>query len=500
MRLRVIEKYRLLLLLCFCLLVVDAISQTPVCAYCNRTPSQLASSGHASNCPYYVKPSVKSSSVSSSSGSMEMMVTSTILQSLFSSIMQSDQKKKQAEEQQKLLLQQQAQLLKQKQLAEQKRLKDSVDKVTYDKLMQSYKLQQGAEKLGFKKLDGDMETLSKNARNQFDGASLGISNINSAGGTPFFGTKMDSVQIKTLINPDEDSIIKDINDADIFIKQNKISDSAKVASLKTDSTAKKAEATGEKKSAAECEKLKLRLNNYLLQRDKFHKVIQTTHQDLNEWKKKNNDAMWNAVQTGFDLAFSKFLDKIAVRSAQAENVKDRLLKFQDVLRTKGVDVDTYLEVLNTRIFTAANLAKDVSTFKDAADYDAFFRDAMQSGVSKLAETDTMYQIILNDAAVKNTLNEGGFVELDALQFGVGKVFEKMLSSNFLKNLKGFSNKIPYVSYAQFVVDQTYNALDMYLSYQQIIQLREVAGQETRAAMSQQMSIDKTIDELKNCSQ
>lgn len=499
MRLQVMVHSRLILLLCFCLLLVNASSQNPVCAYCNRTPSQLASSGHASNCPYYVKPAVKSSSISSSS-SMEMMVTTTILQSLFSSMMQSDQKKKKEEEQKKLLLQQQAQILMQQKQAEQKRLKDSVDKATYDKLMQSYKLQQGAEKLGFKKLDGDLETLSKEARDQFDGTSIGNTNINASGGTPFFGTKMDSVQIKTLIYPDEDSIIKDINEADIFIKQNKISDSAKVASLKIDSTAKKTNVLGEKKSVVECENLKLRLNNYLIQRDKFHKVIQTTQQELNEWKKKNNDAMWNAVQTGFDLAFSKFLDKIALRSAQAENVKDRLLKYQDVLRTKGVDVDIYLEVLNTRIFTAANLAKDVSTFKDATDYDAFFRDALQTGATKLAETDTMYQIILNDAAVKSTLNEGGFEELDALQFGVGKTFEKLLSSNFLKNLKGFSNKIPYVTYAQFVVDQTYNAMDMYLSYRQIVQLREVTGQETRAAMSQQMNIDKTIHELKNCNQ
>lgn len=485
-----------LLFFCSCCFVI-AFAQSPVCAYCNRTPSQLASSGHASSCPYYVKP--KSPSISSSSGSMQMMVTSTILQSLFSSMMQSDQKKKQEEAQKKLLLQQQEQLLKQQQLAEQKRLKDSVDRVTYAKLMQSYKLQQGAEKLGFKKLDGELETLSKNSRDQFDGASVGLANQTNSGGTAFFGAKMDSVQIKTLIDPDQDSIINDVNNAAIFIQQNKIADSARVANLKTD-TAKKGGPIIEKRTKAECEKLQVRLNNYLVQRDKFQKVIQTTQQDLNDWKKKNTDAMWNAAQTGFDLAFSKLLDKIAVRGAQAENIKERVLKNKDELLKMKVNVDQYLDVLNARVRTAENLAKDVSTFKDAADYDAFFRDAMQSGVSKLAETDTMYQIILNDVAVKNMLNDGGFADLDAIQFGVGKTFEKILSSNFLKNLKGFSNKIPYVTYAQFIVDQAYNATDMWLSYQRIVQLREVKGQETRAAMSQQMNIDKTINELKECGQ
>lgn len=469
----------------------------PVCAYCNRSEAQLAASGHASSCPYYVAPKKVPSKITPSySNSMQMMVTSTLLQGIFSGLFSTNQQQQQKEQQQKLLAEQQ----KLKALAEaalQKKIKDSLDQLHYLKLMSSYKLLQGGSMgLLLKKPDGDMEAFRAGAASQFDGGIQVKDTVMISAGTPFFGTKMDSVQINTLIDPDNDSVITDINNADLFIRENAKADSVRIAKL-ADSMAKSAVKDPLRKNPP-CDKLQARLHNYLIQRDKFHQTILTTQKELMEWKQKNTDALWNAATSGFELLFSKFLANIALKGVQAENIRIRLLKNEEALRAKGVDFDKYMGVLNQRVFTANHLAKEVAEFKDAVEYDAFFRDAVQVGASRIAETDTVYQQILQDSTVKQMLNDGGFAEVDAGQFAAGKAIEKILSSHFLKNLKGFTNKIPYVAYGQFATDMIYNATDWWLSYQRIRQLREVSGQETKAAMGLQMHIETTLNQLRDC--
>ncbi|MFY9465027.1 MAG: hypothetical protein WAP48_08050, partial [Sediminibacterium sp.] len=119
----------IVILLAGCLLmlpVAQAQQISPVCAYCGRSQSQLASSGHASNCPYYVAPK-KTSSVKpgyiSSANSMQMMVAGTLVQGILSGILSSNQ---QAEQQKKMLAEQQK-IKAQMELAKQKKIKDSLD-------------------------------------------------------------------------------------------------------------------------------------------------------------------------------------------------------------------------------------------------------------------------------------------------------------------------------------------------------------------------------------
>lgn len=495
------KSFHIRLFICMVLILTNTINeksafaQSPVCAYCNRTVSQINTSGHASNCPYYVAP--KKSSYSGikpvASNSLSVMVAGTLMQGILSGIFSSDQQ----QQKQKQIAAEQQQLKLAIEKEKQKKIKDSIDRALHLKLMASYKSLQGAQQLDFKKMDGDMEGLSSNARNQFDGLTTITDTNKVLNGTNFFGTQLAQGEIQTLIDPDKDSVILDINNADKYIRENKITDSAKVASLKNDTS----KINKENKSAiksTDCEALQKRLDNYFDQRNKFHKTIISTQADLNEWKQKNNDAMWNAAISGFEFAFGKFLNTIELRGSQAENIKNRLLPYEDALRKKGVNVDDYMKTLNARIFNANYLAKDVSEFKDAAEYDAFFRDAVQIGMAKIAESDTLYDKILKDSTVKQVLNDGGYPQVDAEQFLAGKALEKFLKGGFLRNLSKFNNKIPYVTYAQFAVDQAYNALDWYLSYKRITQLHEVSGNELKAAMSLQMNIDKTVDELKRC--
>ncbi len=470
-----------------------------VCASCGRA----CGSGHATSCSYYVAPKTTTSSskpvVITPANNLNMMVAGTLMQGLLNGIFSSDQKAQQQKQQQQQLLLQQQQIKLAQEQAKQKKIKDSADHAMFLKLMDSYKPVEGSQKLDFKNLNGDMETMSKNAREQFDGLTVPNDTSKIGHQTNFFGTQMDSAQINTLVDPDKDSVILDINNADKFIKENKILDSAKVANLKND-TAKKT-ILNSAKTNIECETLQKRLDNYFMQRDKFHKTIISTQTDLEEWKKKNNSALWNAAQSGFEFVFSQkfgdLLKTVEDKGAKARNIEQRLLPYMDQLREKGVDVDGYLKTLRARTFNSDFLAKDVKKFGDAIEYDAFFRDAVQAGIAKVADTDTDYEKILKDPNVEMVLNDGHPL-VDVGQFIASKGIEKILETEFLKNLITFNNKIPYVAYAQLAVDEAYNALDWYLSYKQIKQLHEVSGQELQATMNLQMNIDKTFSLLKNC--
>lgn len=481
----------------------------PVCAYCNyKLPN------HAANCPYNPKNLAAKKTNSTSlpavvpltNQSLSLMVAGTLMQGLLNGIFSSNEQQKQQQQ----IAEQQQQMQLQMQMAMQKKIKDSMDNLNYLKLMSSYKQLQGAQELSlkasssqqqldFKKLDGDDESMRADAGKAFDGNTIS----DTTGGVQFFqGTDFFNSNVaKTDIYPERDSVMLDVNNADKFLKEHEISDSAKVANLKSDIVKNSAKNNPEKKNI-DCPILQQKLNDYIAQRDKFHKTIISTQTDLVEWQNRNNEALWNAAYSGaeflFDQKFGDLLKKVEERGDQAENVRERLIPYMDALRKKGVNVDSYLKTLNARIFSKDFLAKDVETFKDAAEYDAFFRDAIQAGIMKVAETDSSYDKILKDNSVKIMLNTEEHPGVDAGQFVAGKGLEKLLESQLLKNLLKFDDKIPYVKYAQLAVDEAYNAYDWYLSYQRIKEAHETSGKELQAAAGLQMLIDKTIDQVKGC--
>lgn len=481
----------------------------PVCAYCNyKLPN------HAANCPYNPKNIAAKKANSTSvpavvpltNQSLSLMVAGTLMQGLLNGIFSSNEQQKQQQQ----IAEQQQQMQLQMQMAMQKKIKDSIDNLNYLKLMSSYKQLQGAQELSlkassseqqldFKRLDGDDESMRADAGKAFDGNAIS----DTAGGVQFFrGTDFFNSNVaKTDIYPEKDSVMLDIHNSDKFLKEHEISDSAKIAGLKNDTLRNSPKNNPEKKNI-DCNMLQQKLNDYLTQRDKFHKTIISTQTDLTEWQKRNNEALWNAAYSGaeffFDQKFGDLLEKVDMKGAEAENIKERLMPYMDALKKNGVDVDNYLKTLNARIFSKDFLAKDVETFKDAAEYDAFFRDAIQAGIMKVSETDSSYDKILNDSRVKILLNTEEHPGVDAGQFAAGKGLEKLLESQFLKNLLKFDDKIPYVKYAQLAVDEAYNAYDWYLSYQRIKEAHETSGKELQAAAGLQMLIDKTIDQVKGC--
>jgi len=426
------------------------------------------------------------------SNNLNMMIAGTVMQSLLSGLFSGPSPQQQ---QQKLLQQQQQQQLLLQQQMQQKKIKDSIDNAMYLKLMGSYKPLQGSQKVDFKKLDGDMESMAAAAREPFDGKVV-ISGEGNSNATNFFGTNMPATDIETLVYPEKNLVVVDVEKTNQYLKEKRKEDSIKKADLEKQQAVKK---------SVECETLQKRYDSYITQRNKFHKTIELTDRELTEWKKRNNDALWNAAQSGFELFLNTkilgdngLLSTVEKKGIEAENIKQRLLLHADELRLKGIDVDGYLRTLNARIFNKNFLAKDIGEFKDAVEYQTYFRDALQASIATVGETDTAYSNVLKDPSVQLLLNDGEHPGVDAGHFIAGKVLEKLISSQFLGNLIKFNNKIPYVTYAQFAVDQTYNALDWILSYKNIVQQREVQGQELQSAMSLQMQIDKTYDQLKTC--
>jgi hypothetical protein len=465
------------------------------CVGCNRKMSTINAYGHGPGCPY--APQKKAASSSSSvvpyvSSNLNMMIAGTIIQSAFASIFSSNSQ----QQQQQKIAEQQKQLALQMEKEKQKKIKDSIELEKYKKLMGSYKSFQDAPRLDFKTMDGDMEATAAAARDPFSGKIVMDSTKVNTKGTNFFGTKMSDADIQVLIYPEKNPVIIDVEKANQYLKEKRIEDGIKKAELEKKEAVKK---------TTECETLLRRYNGYITQREKFHKTIELTAKELDEWKERNNDALKNAAMSGFELVLNTkilgengLIGKIEKRGADAENIKQRLLLHMDELRGRGVNVDNYLKTLNARIFNKNFLAKDISEFKDAVEYQAYFRDAIQVSISTVGETDSAYAKILQDTSIQLLMNDGQYPGIDAAQFVTGKVLEKLIASQFLGNLMKFNNKIPYVTYAQFAVDEAYHAFDFLLSYDNILQQRDVQGQELRAAMSLQMQIDKTYNQLKDC--
>ena len=482
----------------FLFTVVSVAQQVPaaseaMCIGCNRSMSYINKYGHGPDCPYGPKKVASSGSgvVLSPSNNLNMMIAGTVMQSLLSSLFSGPSPQQQ---QQKLLQQQQQQQLLLQQQMQQQKIKDSIDNALYLKLKGSYKKVEGSQKLDFKNLNGDMETMSAAAREPFDAKLVITGGDNNAAATNFFGTKMPVTNIQTLVYPEKDPVIADVEKTNQYLKEKMKADSIKKADLEKQQAAKK---------SVECETLQKRYDSYISQREKFQKTINLTDNELSEWKKKNTEALKNAAWSGVDVVLGTkvfgdigVFKKIEKRGEEAEKVKQRLLPYMDQLRLKGVDVDNYLKTLNARIFNK-DFVNNAEKFKDAMEYDAFVRDGMQAGVEKVFGTDSAYQHIMQDPNVQLVLNDN-HPEVDAESFIASKGLEKLLKSQFLNNLLKFDNRIPYINYAQFAVDEIYNATDFILSYKNIVQQREVQGKELQSAMNLQMQIDKMYDQLKTC--
>ena len=319
------------------------------------------------------------------------------------------------------------------------------------------------------------------------------------GGTPFFGQDVTPRGIQTLLDPENDPVIVDLRNANNYISENiEREKSLKVQSLKHDDPKGDGEPISKGLPEDYCKKLQTKLDGYINQREKFQKTINLTQSELNVWMEKNNEALRNAAIDGAELLLGNLINKIKLRNQTASNIKERLKPYENKLRAKGVDVDDYKKRLDKRIFNYEHLTKDVKKFQNAVANDAYIRDVFQASAEKIAETNADYSAVLNDPVVKECLNDSGYPIVDAAQSLAGEALDLAFETRILNKLLVFDNKLPYVKYAQFAVDQAYNATDWVLSFKRICDLHNVSGKETEAAYAIQHKINETRNLMRDC--
>jgi flagellar biosynthesis/type III secretory pathway protein FliH len=441
-----------------------------------------------------------SSSVSASPGAM---LTTGIMQMLLTKMLSPDPKQAQAEAAAK-----QAELDRIAAEAEiQRQIEAALEKERYDNMMKLYKPAPGSQSLemktldsgaplDFKNLNGEAEQMSEDARRQFESSGNNNSIPEIKDGNDFFGIPVSSPDFQTLINPENDPNIVDLENADNYIKEN----IAKEESAKAESV-KKDEAAQEKKELPEgyCANLQAKLSGFTETRAKFQKTINLTQTELSKWKAQNNDALWNAAKSGVSLVTDIFLKHLDLRKNSAMDIK-KYLEALPMGKTPGA-VDNYVKILDQVINYKYNLPKTVDNIKKASDYAILLRDATQVLAEDVAKSDNEVSSMLNDPNFKVLLNDGN-PDVDAGQSAAGKIADIVLDGKTLqeKLVGAFTKTMPIVAWCQFAVDQTYNATDWILSYKNICNLNNVTGKETEAAQYLQNKIFETQSMLKECPQ
>ncbi len=76
-------------------------------------------------------------------------------------------------------------------------------------------------------------------------------------------------------------------------------------------------------------------------------------------------------------------------------------------------------------------------------------------------------------------------------------FSKIAASNAVFG-KWVAKKIPVIAGIELAINQTYNAMDWYLSFNRIMDANSINGKVLDTARQIQKNIDNTVIELKGC--
>ncbi|MDP4275585.1 MAG: hypothetical protein Q8907_15030, partial [Bacteroidota bacterium] len=439
-----------------------------------------------------------SSILKSSSTSLSTVVAGALLQGVLNSLLSSPAEKSPE--------QLEAEKKEQERIAEEEKLKKEMEEKhqqeVYDNLMKSSKDVPGTETLDFKNLDGNMETLRKDASDPFDSGSKGgqlkkdsavigkpvaspdLKNSNGtnpgqtaanspAKGTAFFGVPVSSPEFQTVVEPESAPVYKDIktsvNLTDQYLKNEKL-----VVGIIAQAINNNGSPIIEK---PDCKTLNEKLTRYRSDLVRFQEWNKETLDELGKWKKQNDDAFWNAVTDGASAAFGVFLDYLKETRASALQIK-KLLEDNEAKYLKdkvftATDIERYKKLLDQRI-NLCNITEFSKSAMEPWDYVNFAKNLLQGTTEKLTKSDGDCQGMINTLKDQGILSETPWV--DAGQFAAEGIINKFLHNpnliigpnSVLKN----SLKIPYVTIAELAVNEAYNVTDMWKSYQNICTLRD----------------------------
>jgi hypothetical protein len=378
----------------------------------------------------------------------------------------------------------------------QQKAREAQEQAAYEKMMQSYKqLDDAAEvqfktlsdtSLDFKTLDGDLEALAAGARQPFDTAAALNPSLPEPGGspTPFFGDTMPTEDLQLLVNPENDPRVVDLRKAQTFI----------VDSVKTEAEQRAAAARPAPgkpvMTAAECQKLNLRLNGYLDQRNKFHKTVLLAQEQLATWEDANRNALVNAAKDGVEYFAGLYLEVLKNRALAADRLRGIYERRAAEMVRDGLDVKE-IEAKIRRLQAMSRIGNFSDVLSSANDWQTFIKDGMSGLINQLTASNDEIKGMIEDPGMQK------YFTADAPELNALLDITKISASNKVLG-KWVARKMPLIAMLEISVKQSYNATDWYLSFKRIAEANRINGQALDAVKSLQGRIDDTYLSLRQC--
>ena len=482
--------------------VIPAASN-PVCEYCG-TP--LPNGVHIPPCPYAVTAGSSSSStitkkaaVNSTPNYSTMFVGAMfqgMLNSIFSSNPSDAPKGPTPEEQATMIANQQAAI----RAAEQQRLNALKAQEEFNNMMKSYKILDdskdiqaktlGTDELDFKNLNGDAETLSTDARRQFENVKIpDVKTPDNKGATPFFGDTMPVADIQTLTDVDNNPDVVDLRDAKKYVTEKHEKDNSGIVSILN--TILNEDQGGPIIYKPLCKDLGIKLRAYTNQRAQFQKTIDLSQNELDIWETANRNALVNAAKDGIEYFTGEFLEGLANRGKAAERLMGIYEKNLVQMQTAGVNVVELKEKIMRlqALSTIGNMAEFKSSMSD---WQTFMKDGLSSLIAKLSDSNNEIKEMMENPQLKD------YFETEKPELNTLLDITKLAASNKVFG-KWLAKKIPIVATIEISIKQTYNATDWLLSLNRIKKARNILGGVLDTAKFIQKNIDDTYAALQDCS-
>ncbi len=440
-----------------------------------------------------------SRSSSLSSANMNSMVTGAVLQGLFNSILNSP-----VADQEKLDAQQQAAKMEEikaaEQAAAQRKIREANAQAEYDKMMQSYKLLDDAQdfkiktldspELDFKTLDGEAETLSSSAQNQFESRSAAVPPPARINDTQFFGDVLPAEDLQTLLDLNTDPNIIDLREADKYVHEKTAEDSIGIVTLlRSDESETNGEPIIKK---PDCIKLREQLKGYFNQREQFKKTIQLSQSELNIWETANSNAMLNAAKEGLEYFTGNLMEGMTSRGKAADRLQQIYSTKAGQMKGDGINV-LEIQAMIDRLRTVSSAGQMAEFTSNVKDWETFAKDGLSSLISRLNDSNNEINGMLEDSMMKK------YFETERPELNTLLDISKLAAANMVFG-KWVARKMPVVAVIELSINQTYNGLDYLLSLNRIIEAKKINGGVMDTARYIQKNIDDTYLALANCPQ
>lgn len=437
------------------------------------------------DCPGTSKPQRSSSSRRSSGGDMKAAIVGSIFEAILGAALAPPPDDNEEEQRRR----EKEAALAARQLAEQ-RAQAIAAQAAYDQMMKSYKQLEGAAAVGFKSLsspsvgfkplDGELETQAATARQPFD-TPLAQAPSPVEGGTtptPFFGDSMPMADIRLLVEPANDPRIVDLRKARKFVVE-----SVKMPQDKRN----EGKPIQTRPSHAECVSMQDKLNNYIDQQSKFHRTILLANDQVAIWEDANRNALINAAKEGVEHFAGLYLDALGKRGEAAERLAQALERNRARMLADGVNV-AEIERKIARLKATTRFGKRAGVIADAKDWQGFMKDGMSAVLKQLTASNAE---ILEDPVMQRYFS----TEMPEIQTMID--LTQMAASAKLFG-KWVAKQMPVVAWTSYAINQTYNATDWVLSFQRLVEAHDINGKVYDATRSLQRRIDTTRIALKAC--